>query len=68
MTHQLRKYTMQHVLHWHLFLEQYGCEFKYIPGLDNVIADAFSAYLPRSSEEESSTSNTGGVANAFAIT
>eukprot|EP00978_Attheya_sp_CCMP212_P012381 scaffold30799_cov50-Attheya_sp.AAC.4 len=56
---------MQHVIHWNLFLEQYGCTFTYSPGLDNVIADAFSR-VSRSSEEESSASKTG-VADAFAI-
>eukprot|EP00978_Attheya_sp_CCMP212_P006360 scaffold14396_cov54-Attheya_sp.AAC.1 len=30
-------------------MKQYGCEFKYIPGPDNVIANAFSS-VPRSSE------------------
>eukprot|EP00978_Attheya_sp_CCMP212_P026453 scaffold87096_cov35-Attheya_sp.AAC.1 len=35
--------------------EQNGCTFTYIPGPDNVIADAFSR-VPRSLEEESSAS------------
>eukprot|EP00978_Attheya_sp_CCMP212_P012155 scaffold30211_cov54-Attheya_sp.AAC.1 len=52
MTHQLGKFTTQRVLPWRLFLEQYGCKFEYIPGPDNVVADAFSR-VPRSSEEES---------------
>eukprot|EP00978_Attheya_sp_CCMP212_P006302 scaffold14274_cov49-Attheya_sp.AAC.5 len=65
MTHQLGKFTTQHVLHWHLFLEQYGCTFTYIPGPDNVIADAFSR-VPHSLGEESLASKTG-VANSFTI-
>eukprot|EP00978_Attheya_sp_CCMP212_P047046 scaffold421195_cov46-Attheya_sp.AAC.1 len=56
---------MQHILHWRLFLEQHGCIFTYIPGPDNVIADAFSR-VPCSLEEESLVSKTG-VADAFAI-
>eukprot|EP00978_Attheya_sp_CCMP212_P029076 scaffold102189_cov64-Attheya_sp.AAC.6 len=65
MTHQLGKFTTQRVLCWQLFLEQYGCKFEYIPGPDNVVADAFSR-VPCSLEEESSVSKTG-VADAFAI-
>eukprot|EP00978_Attheya_sp_CCMP212_P022526 scaffold67261_cov43-Attheya_sp.AAC.1 len=65
MTHQLGKFMTQCVLHWHLFLEQYGCTFTYIPGPDNVIADAFPC-VPRSSEEESLASRTG-VTDTFAI-
>eukprot|EP00978_Attheya_sp_CCMP212_P007731 scaffold17973_cov64-Attheya_sp.AAC.2 len=57
MTHQLGKFMTQRVLHWRLFLEQYGCTFTYIPGPDNVIDDAF-ARVPRSKT---------GVADAFAI-
>jgi hypothetical protein len=65
MSHQLGKFSAQQVLRWCLFLKQYRCIFKYIPGPDNVIADAFSR-VP-SSEEESSTPTTTGAVNAFAI-
>eukprot|EP00978_Attheya_sp_CCMP212_P001210 scaffold2532_cov42-Attheya_sp.AAC.2 len=65
MTHQLGTFMMQRVLHWRLFLEQYGCTVTYIPGPDHVIVNAFSR-VPRSLEEESSASKTG-VADAFAI-
>jgi transposase InsO family protein len=65
MSHQLGKFSTQRVLRWRLFLEQYGCIFKYIPGPDNVIADAFSR-VP-ASEEESSTPKTTGVVDAFAM-
>eukprot|EP00978_Attheya_sp_CCMP212_P008115 scaffold18868_cov51-Attheya_sp.AAC.1 len=65
MSHQLGKFSTQRVLRWRLFLEQYGCIFKYIPGPDNVIADDFSR-VP-SSEEESSTPTTTCVVDAFAM-
>ena len=67
MSHQLGKFTMQRVLRWRLFLEQYGCEFAYIPGPQNVVADALSR-VPRSLEEESSASKPKtGFADAFSI-
>jgi hypothetical protein len=64
MSHQLGKFSTKHVLRWRLFLEQYGCIFKYILGPENIIADAF--FQVPSSEEESSPKTTG-VAVAFAM-
>ena len=29
-------------MHWHRILEEFGPELKYIKGVNNVVADAFS--------------------------
>eukprot|EP00957_Ditylum_brightwellii_P060272 4577501-Ditylum_brightwellii.AAC.1 len=44
--------NVQHVLHWRLFLKEFGPEFKYFPGKDNVLADCFFCLplMPKPSE------------------
>ena len=42
LTHDMSQYTTQRVLRWRLLLEEFGPEFKYIRGEDNVVADALS--------------------------
>ena len=42
LTHKLSQFTTQHVLRWRLLLEEYGPTFAYLPGPQNVIADALS--------------------------
>ena len=34
--------TSDRVMRWHLFLEEYGPEFQYIKGEDNIVTDALS--------------------------
>jgi hypothetical protein len=34
------KSTSDRVIHWHLLIEEFGPEFKYIQGKHNLIADA----------------------------
>ena len=38
-------FSTQHILHWHLFIEEFHPTFHYIKGVDNVVADALS-HLP----------------------
>ena len=38
-------FTTERVLSWHLMLEEYGLEIKYIKGTDNDAADALSRLL-----------------------
>ena len=42
-----QKFQAQHILHWHLFLEDFGIQFHYIKGETNSLADALS-HLPLS--------------------
>ena len=42
LTHKLSQFTTQCVLRWRLFLEEYGPTFAYLPGPQNVIADALA--------------------------
>ena len=42
LTHEMMKFATQHVLQWHLQLEEYGAKFCYKKGEENVIADALS--------------------------
>jgi hypothetical protein len=34
--------TNQHVLHWHLYIEEFNPHFSYVPGSTNTLADALS--------------------------
>ena len=38
----MTKFATQHVLLWHLQLEEYGVKFHYKKGEENVVADALS--------------------------
>lgn len=50
LTHKLTEYTAQRVMRWRLLLEEYGCEYRYLPGDKNSLADALSR-VPTSSHE-----------------
>ena len=37
-----RTFSVQHILRWHLFVNQFACILVYIPGQKMVLADCFS--------------------------
>jgi RNase H-like domain found in reverse transcriptase len=47
LTHKLSNFSTQHVLRWRLLLEEFGCNYKYKEGSQNLIADALSS-IPKS--------------------
>ena len=36
-----KTFSVQLILRWRLFIDQFDCELRYIPGLKNVLADCF---------------------------
>ena len=36
-----KTFSVQRILRWRLFVDQFDCELRYIPGKDNVLADCF---------------------------
>jgi hypothetical protein len=42
LTHKLSSFSTQHILRWRLLLEEFGCNYKYKEGSQNLIANALS--------------------------
>jgi RNase H-like domain found in reverse transcriptase/Reverse transcriptase (RNA-dependent DNA polymerase) len=42
LTHNLSSFSTQRVLRWHLLLEEFGCNYKYKEGSQNLVADVLS--------------------------
>ena len=42
-----RTLNTQRVLRWRMYMEEFGPEFHYIPGKDNVVSRAFRAWRNR---------------------
>ena len=36
-----KNFSVQCILHWPLFVDQFDCELRYIPGKENVLADCY---------------------------
>ena len=53
LTHALIRFTTEHVLHWHLLLEEYGAMFHYKKGSLNFITDMLSCVQISHMERES---------------
>ena len=61
LTHKLSQYVTQHVLHWHLLLEEYSPMFHYLKGPDNILVDALRR-LPSSMANTLSSTNSSAPA------
>jgi RNase H-like domain found in reverse transcriptase len=47
LTHKLSSFSTQHVLQWRLLLEEFGCNYKYNEGSQNLICNSLS-HIPTS--------------------
>jgi hypothetical protein len=43
-THKLSSFSTQRILRWCLLLEEFGCNYKYKEGSQNLVADTLSCF------------------------